>query len=350
MNVLMVGVDETSFGGMLTVVNHYKNDTDFCKKTNLKYIPTVTNAGKFKKILFFLKAFQKIRTTIAKEQIDIVHIHMAERGSVYREGLVLWYAKKHGIRAVVHMHGATIESWYGAQSDRKKRIIRKILNQGDKLIALGHNWVPFLKTLVDPGKVEVVYNAVPVPSENCYNPNANEILFLALFIQRKGIDDLLDAVQKIRRQLPAGVIVRLYGADRENNIDQKIRARHLGTIVVNGGWLPADKRMECFSHCMINVLPSYDEGLPMTILETMAYGIPNISTRIAAIPEAIVDGESGILINPGDVEGLAAALLRIVNSSTLRKKFSENAYQYARDHFDLRQHLNQVYALYQSLC
>jgi glycosyltransferase involved in cell wall biosynthesis len=248
------------------------------------------------------------------------------------------------------MHSGTIEDWYNTQSNGKKRMIRKILNRGDKLIALGHSWEPFLKTLVAPEKVEVVYNAVPVPSENCYNPNATEILFFALLIQGKGIDDLLDAVRKIRNQLPTGVIVRLYGADRENNIDRKIYDRHLEEIVVNSGWLPAEKRKQCFSRSMINVLPSYHEGLPMTILETMAYGIPNIATRVGAIPEAVIDGENGILINPGDVEGLAAALLLTVNNSELREKYSENAYQYARDHFDLRQHLNQVYELYQSLC
>lgn len=56
MNVLMIGVDKTSIGGMLTVVENYLNNEDFCRKTNLKYIATVIRANKFVKIFTFLKS------------------------------------------------------------------------------------------------------------------------------------------------------------------------------------------------------------------------------------------------------------------------------------------------------
>ena len=86
MNVLMIGVDKTSIGGMLTVVENYLNNEDFCRKTNLKYIATVIRANKFVKIFTFLKVLPKIIYVIKKGKIDIVHVHMGERGSVFREG------------------------------------------------------------------------------------------------------------------------------------------------------------------------------------------------------------------------------------------------------------------------
>ena len=55
-------------------------------------------------------------------------------------------------------------------------------------------------------------------------------------------------------------------------------------------------------HAMVNILPSYNEGLPMTILETMAYGIPNISTSIASIPEVLHNNDNGFLVKPGDID------------------------------------------------
>ena len=109
MNVLMIGVDKTSIGGMLTVVENYLNNEDFCRKTNLKYIATVIRANKFVKIFTFLKVLPKIIYVIKKGKIDIVHVHMGERGSVFREGLVVWIAKRMGVKTVIHMHGATIE-------------------------------------------------------------------------------------------------------------------------------------------------------------------------------------------------------------------------------------------------
>lgn len=349
MNVLMIGVDETSLGGMLTVVDNYKENKMFCTKTNLKYIATVTNKPFFKKVLFFLKALNKIKKSLKDDNIDIVHIHMAEKGSVYREGVVLWYAKKYKKKTIVHMHGATIEEWYNSQNEFNKILIKKILNQTDILIALGYNWVTFLSELVSPEKVKVIYNAVQVPKANMYNKHAKEILFLGLLIQRKGIDDLLKAISNINNKLPDDIIVRLYGADRENNIEEKIKKLNLGNRVKYSGWLTNNMKAECFANTMINVLPSYNEGLPMTILETMAYGIPNISTNIAAIPEVITNNKDGILIQPGDITTLEKAILDLVINEKKRIAYSENSYRKICEKFSIEKHIDDILSLYSEM-
>ena len=89
MNVLMIGVDNTSVGGMLTVVENYLNDKEFCNQTNLNYIATVIRSNKIKKITTFIRKIPQIIYIIRKKKIDIVHVHMAERGSVFREGFVI---------------------------------------------------------------------------------------------------------------------------------------------------------------------------------------------------------------------------------------------------------------------
>ena len=97
MNVLMIGVDETSIGGMLTVVNNYKNNKEFCKMTNLKYVATVIRSNKLVKIKTFLCKIPEIISTIRNDKIDIVHVHMAERGSVFR-GICCSIGKCHGMQ------------------------------------------------------------------------------------------------------------------------------------------------------------------------------------------------------------------------------------------------------------
>ena len=109
MNVLMVGVDKTSVGGMLTVVENYLNDKAFCDKIHLQYIATVIRGKKTTKILTFIKKIPDIIRTVKKHHIDIVHVHMAERGSVYREGFVVWMAKHMGCKTVIQMVQCTTE-------------------------------------------------------------------------------------------------------------------------------------------------------------------------------------------------------------------------------------------------
>jgi glycosyltransferase involved in cell wall biosynthesis len=84
------------------------------------------------------------------------------------------------------------------------------------------------------------------------------------------------------------------------------------------------------------VLPSFVEGLPIALLEAMALGLPSISTKINAIPEAVKDGETGILIDAGDSEALAEAILKLSADDGLREMLAENGKRYVIEHFDER--------------
>ena len=352
MNVLMIGVDKTSIGGMLTVVENYLNNEDFCRKTNLKYIATVIRANKFVKIFTFLKVLPKIIYVIKKGKIDIVHVHMGERGSVFREGLVVWIAKRMGVKTVIHMHGATIEDWYEKRNRIIQKIIGKIFTLPDRMIVLGKKCSVFMEQVMgdaNKDKIIVLHNAVNVEKTNCYNAEAHNVLFYGMLIPRKGIEDLLQAFQLILDQIPENVKLTIYGDDKEFDIAGKIAEYHLEGRAVYCGWLPKEERLRCFSETMLNVLPSYNEGLPMTILESMGYGIPNISTNIASIPEAVIDGINGNLIPPGDVDRLAYVMKRLILDVDLRISYSQEAYLKAKEEFSLPYHFKKLLNIYGEL-
>lgn len=350
MNVLMVGVDSKCVGGMLTVIENYLNDREFIKKTNMIYIPTVTNSSRIIKALFFIKSLIKIIYYIKLKKIDIIHIHMAEKGSVFREGIIVIVGKMFGCKTMIHMHGAMIEDWYLKQSVCIQNIINRIFENADKILVLGKKWSEFFEKIVrDKAKIQVLYNAVKVPEENRYNNSAKQIIFLGLLLKRKGIDDFLQAAQNIKDKFKTPIKIKLYGIDIEGNINEKIKKFQLDDLVEYCGWLTEEKKEWCFSNTLINVLPSYNEGLPMTILETMSYGIPNITTKIAAIPEAIRNEEDGVLISPGDVEALSCEILKMACNSEMRQKYSENAYRRMKNEFDIKQHIDKLYSIYLNL-
>lgn len=354
MKVLMIGVDKTSVGGMLTVINNYLNDKEFCKATNLRYISTVIRGSKLTKINTFIKKIPLIRKTIKKDNIDIVHVHMAERGSVFREGYVVHMAKKLGCKTVIHMHGATIEKWYNSQNVIVQTIVKRIFNSADCMIVLGDNWKPFMLSVMgkeNADKIKVLHNAVKVPNRDMYNINAKNILFYGMLIQRKGIDDLLAAFKQSIPEIPNDVNLILYGDDHDSpeSIQDKIKRFKLNDRVKYLGWMTDQNKKKVFSNTMINVLPSYNEGLPMTILESMSYGIPNISTKIAAIPEVIKNGNNGYLINPGDVDALSQKLIKLINDKELRKIVSQNAYNVAKKDYSLQSHFDRLMKIYKSL-
>lgn len=350
MNVLMVGVDESTKGGMWTVVENYLNDIDFVKKNNLIYIPTsITGCSIPKRLMFTMRSYLKIVSAYRKTNFDILHVHMSERSSIKRKGIVMRYAKKKGAKIVLHMHGAEFEVLYKQMNPDKQKSVRNILNLADKILILGKYWSEFIGGLVDDvTKVNVVYNAVAVPANYEYSVESKTILFLGAISKRKGIDILLEALKQKASILESNYNVKIYGPDIDGNIVQRIDEADLSNWVSYCGWLDKDNKPKVLKNTAINVLPSYNEGLPMTILEAMSYGIPSITTSVAAIPEA-VNNDNGIVINAGDVEELANALEKMCADNSYRFNLSKRAYADAVDIFSVEKHIFQIQSIYREI-
>ena len=217
----------------------------------------------------------------------------------------------------------------------------------DRILILGEYWHPFINALVEEKqKVKVLYNAVPVPETNRYQANAGNLLFLGEVGERKGAYDLLDAIKIIDQQLDGDCQLFLYGTNPDGDIINRIEKQNLQHRVLYMGWADPTQFERIFAGIAINVLPSYHEGLPMTILETMAHGIPNITTDIAAIPE-VVNRENGVLLHPGDTKRLAQAIVDLLQDEDVRKAKSEDAYQTVKKAFSTEHHMQEVIKIYE---
>jgi glycosyltransferase involved in cell wall biosynthesis len=178
----------------------------------------------------------------------------------------------------------------------------------------GEGWREVLSAWADPARIRVVPNGVPVGAQ--VQPSADgpfRVLCLANYEARKGQEDLLRAVAQLDVDRP--MRVELLGFEAEPGRRQHLLdlAGELGLADVD---IPGpitgeakDARLAA-AHCFC--LPSHDEGLPMSMLEAMAVGLPVITTRVGAIPEALDDGAEGLLFEPGDIAALAAHLTRLV--------------------------------------
>ena len=106
---------------------------------------------------------------------------------------------------------------------------------------------------------------------------------------------------------------------------------------------------EWFQAADVNVLPSFYEGLPLTILEAMASGVPTVASNVGGIPELVENGISGQLVPPGDSSALANALLRLARDKDLRRSMGAAARSIALQTFSLEQHVHKTEQLYLSL-
>lgn len=342
----MVGVHKSTKGGMWTVVDNYLQDKEFIKKYNIKYIPTAVSGNVIKRLIYSIYGIIKIFVYTLFHNYDILHVHMSERMGVFRKGIIIKISKIRKSKVIIHMHGAEFEQWYKKLSEDKQKIVRDILNSANKVIILGEYWRSFVSSLIEEkSKVEVIYNSVKCLPKNLYNLETNKLLFLGAVSKRKGIYDLLETMKILKNR---NIVTKLliYGPDTTEEIEELIKKNDLSEYVEYKGWLNnKDKERIFTSEIALSILPSYNEGLPMTILETMSYGIPNISTTVAAIPE-VLNKENGYINKPGDFKLMAENVIEFLKDNKLREKLSKNSYETISFKFSIKKHIEKISNIY----
>lgn len=256
--------------------------------------------------------FAFIMFCLTKRHYDIYHIHMASRGSTFRKGYYVRMAKKWGKKVIVHIHGAQYMEFFSELSSTKRKDVIEILQSADMVIALSESWKERFE------KVFGLTNCVSLPNgintdefddAICnIDENRDAFLFLGRLGKRKGVYDLIDAVEIALKQ-NQNLKLFIAGDGEVDKVKAEITQRGLNKSIEVVGWVDLKGKKELLKKVSTVVLPSYNEGLPMSVLEGMASGKAIISTNVGAIPEVIQE-DNGILIQPGDIHALADALMK----------------------------------------
>lgn len=347
-NILMCSSDLSAKGGMVSVVKNYIG-YDSWGKYNIIHCPTHIDANKIIVTVYFFFAYIRMLFTLLTKKIDIAHLHTAERGSFFRKAIILRTLKRFGIKTVMHHHAAEFEEFYAKLSPDKKEFVNKTLEMADINIVLSNTLVSMIKDKAPNARVEVLYNAVNTYDKNPYNAEAKNILFLGRLGERKGTYDLLQAIKQLDNKIDKEIKFYICGDGEIAAVTQKVKELGIEHRIAHIGWIDGEQKKEFLKNTCINVLPSYNEGLPMTILETMAYGIPNISTNIASIPEVIKNGETGYLIEPGDVSALEECILKSLKNKIKLLDFSNKSYELINLRFKFESHIRQLMYYYSQI-
>ena len=346
--VLMCCSELSVKGGMVSVVKNYlgyKNWDNY----EIIYVPTHTEKNKLVVAIFFACAYIKILFLAIFGKISIAHLHTAERGSFFRKAILVRTLHKFGIKTILHHHAAEFEEFYASLNDKTKKFVIETLEMADLNIVLSKRLIPMISDKARKAKIRVLYNAVPTFESNPYNIKNRNCLFMGRLGKRKGIYDLLNSIKKIDEILPKDVQFYLCGDGEVEETKQYIDKLNIGNRIAYIGWVDGAKKKQILSRTAINILPSYNEGLPMSILEAMSYGIPNIATNIASIPEVIKPGVNGYLIEPGDIDSLAASIIELMANDSLRYEMGKNAFNLIANEFSLDNHICNLKQIYTDL-
>lgn len=326
-HILTIGIAyEPVRGGVAAVENVYST---FYKPFN--HIATVGSGddSKARKLLAFVKAYFKFWWWMLRhKEIKVVHVHGSSGPSFWRKRFFIRMAKRFGKKVVFHCHGGNFPQF----TARHRKAVTEIIEQCDCIVALSEWWKQWFEQTFRCKEVVVIKNVIPQPHIHKTPHEGFNLLLLGLLGKNKGVYDLLDILTEHKQEFQGKIQVLLGGNGEVEMVQGMIKERGLENLAKYEGWVSGDKKAQLLNCADTYVLPSYFEGVPISILEAESYGLPVISTRVGGIPEIVEDGVNGILITPGDKDALYRAINKLMGDKTLAQQMGAKSLAIAEEH------------------
>jgi len=343
-HVLFIG-PQNEKGGIGAVLETYKGEMD-----GFNMISTYPSDAKTNKQYYFLKQLISIlKLLITDDEIKILHIHCASRGSFIRKSMVAVLANTLGKKTIMHIHGGLFHRFY--QSSRLMTfLVRSILRSCDRVICLTTEWSKTFRKELDLVNLSVVLNPVRSYPFQPYRDSSTTIslLFLGTITDNKGIFELVNYLHNNPVYLQHKIKLTICGEGETDRLLSLInRETHVGNILY-AGWVNGVKKDELIAETDIFILPSHFEGLPMAILEAMSVGKPIISTSVGGIPTVVQPQHNGWLIEPGKINQLDSVIDQIFSEPTIISRYGLNSHEDAKK-FHVNAIVAQLNTIYKEL-
>jgi glycosyltransferase involved in cell wall biosynthesis len=172
------------------------------------------------------------------------------------------------------------------------------------------------------------------------------VLYVARIEAAKGAFDLLKAWTKVLIHCPDAQLTMI-GPDNTNGIFlQQARSLGVDRSISLREPLPNTLVADVMRESRLFCLPSHKEGTPVCVMEALSCGLPVIATRVGGIPDIVADGTTGLLVEKGDIEGMADALIALLRDQSRCTRMGKEALAFADTHLDIRKTADRLIGLY----
>jgi phenylacetate-CoA ligase len=355
-SVLMLCTDPTTRGGIAAVVNTYRNGGLF-ERVPITLVPTHQDGTQWQKARRFLLAIALTISLLARNRIVLVHAHASSRASFWRKSFLLAVTRVFGVPTLFHLHSGGFIDWLaqsGFSKEARRWWVRRTLEKSSVVIVLSQGWARWARSFAPKARIIVIGNPVIVPptlppdSERGSKKSCGRVLYLGWIYDFKGVYDLLHAWVLFRQRCPhwrlivggKGEVDRLLALAKELGIEQDFEFL---------GWVTGTEKERQLRQADILVLPSYNEGMPISVLEGMAYGAAIATTPVGGVPDMMTEGVHGLWMKPGDIRGISDTLAELANSPELRQRLTKAAYEHVSNNNGVEATLRPLLREYASL-
>jgi glycosyltransferase involved in cell wall biosynthesis len=293
--------------------------------------------GHLRGVATFAAALARLAGLAMRRRVGLVHLNVAVRGSVYRKFLLSRVARTFGVPYIVHLHSGRFSDYWDQAKPPEARLIRTFLRDSAGIIVLGDAYRSMFESRMPEvlDKVHVLPNGTRARATGAATRSSGtpaRITFLGRLSPLKGTPQLIEALGRMKGHPDWSATL----AGDGDLAPSRARIAELGIAdrVDLPGWLGSDDVDRLLAETDIVILPSFTEGLPMTIIEAFGAGIAVVATRVNAVGDVVQHERNGLLVEAGDVDGIAQALTRLVDDPELRQRLGETGRNDHREKYD----------------
>ena len=302
-------------------------------------------------LLMYLSLINKCQDIIKKYTIDIViGVNTLPDGVAS-----VMLAKKFGLPVMTWAIGTDIND-FAAKNKLNYVVTRKTIDNSDLVITVSKNLENKVVGISKKSKkVQTFYRGIEITnfyshkpvrkifSEISLNPDYKYILFVGRLIFDKGIYELTKAFREISKRYPEYRLILLGEETEKDKLMEHLKNYGILEKVIFRGIVPYNQVADYMKVSEMLLFPSWAEGLPNVVLESMASGLPVVTTDVGGIPEVVVDEVTGLLVPPRDTDALTAAALRMIEDNELRQRCIRNARELVLQRFDVNKNVDTLY-------
>jgi colanic acid/amylovoran biosynthesis glycosyltransferase len=261
-----------------------------------------------------------------------------------------------GGKVITTFYGYDVSSYLKARGDE---VYRELFNKGDLFLCVSDQMGRKLERLgCDKRKLRVHRLGLEMKDIESRQSSSHErlrILTIGRFVEKKGLPYAIQAVAKVLKKYPHVVYEIAGDGALRNELQCLIEKLQVSSNVRLLGAKRQDQVLQLFREAHLFLAPSVtgedgdEEGIPTTIVEAFAHGLPVISTMHSGIPEIVQDGESGFLVPERDVDALAEKIEYLIERPWLRDAMGHKGRMFVHEHHDIDKLNDRLVALYRNL-
>lgn len=270
--------------------------------------------------LYAVAAYLSFLARLIRSRFELVHVVVASPADQVRNQPYILLSRLFGLPVLVHFHYGIIAECHERLPGPVRWLVGFGYRQAELLCFLSERLRARFLERVGPFPTEVIPN--PIDSDYFDSPvvplaeRLHAVLFLGRLTPDKGLNELIEAA-RIHSAKDPNVVYDICG-------DGKYPRDHPACCRFHG-WVTGSPKKSFLRNSKVLALPSHGEALPVCVAEALACGTPVVATMVGGIPDMVGEGEEGLLVDPGDVPTLAAAIAGLTSNDALWEGCSRNA-------------------------